>query len=594
MIAGFMVRFAIAVLVISFLVLLIFCVKKIAGKKLSPRTHYLIWFFLLIALTLPFLPGISLSYGSSFFPNLNTALSPTARSLPEEEKVVETADRGWMNNFAVSVGQERESVVYLILGLVWILGILVMGAVTIASFLRLKRLFKASLPLQDAVIRRLFEECKKEAGIKKRIEIYSSAYIKSPIVLGTFKPVVILPIQAVKEQSPEEIRYILLHELMHCRYHDIPINYWICLLRVLYWFHPLVWYALREVQNDREIACDASVLTLVGEEQVQAYGETLISYARSVSYPRFSTASAMGGSSRQISRRIKNIAAFQKESIWGHLRSRGILLLVGAAVLVFLPGLTTAASGDEVRLPVSYKVENSLATYFAGYEGSFVMYDLNQEAYTLYNEKGAIKRVSPDSTYKIYSALFALEKGVITGENSSLSWNNTKYPFDSWNQDQDLKTAMKYSVNWYFKALDEKCGLPYLKEKFEKIGYGNKDLSGGISGYWMESSLKISPLEQVELLTAFYRNDYDFNAEHIKTVQEAMFLGETEDAALYGKTGTGAVEGKNINGWFLGYIEAQDNHYFFTVNLQKGADCSGSQAADVALKILKGLGIYGN
>ncbi len=215
MIAGFIVRFAIAVLVISFLVLLILGVKKIAGKKISSRTHYLIWFFLLVALTVPFLPGISLSYGSSFFPNLNTALSPSARSLPEEEKVVETDDKDWMNNFAVSVRQEREAVAYLIVALVWIFGIMVMGTVTTASFLRLKRLFKASLPLQDAGIRRLFEECKKEAGIKKKIEIYSSAYIKSPIVLGTFKPVVILPIQAVKEQSREEIRYILLHELMH-------------------------------------------------------------------------------------------------------------------------------------------------------------------------------------------------------------------------------------------------------------------------------------------------------------------------------------------------------------------------------------------
>ncbi|MDQ7862457.1 penicillin-binding transpeptidase domain-containing protein [Peribacillus frigoritolerans] len=52
-------------------------------------------------------------------------------------------------------------------------------------------------------------------------------------------------------------------------------------------------------------------------------------------------------------------------------------------------------------------------------------------------------RISPDSTYKIYSALFALESNVISPEESKLSWDGTKQPYEAWNMDQDVYLLYK-------------------------------------------------------------------------------------------------------------------------------------------------------
>ncbi len=117
------------------------------------------------------------------------------------------------------------------------------------------------------------------------------------------------------------------------------------------------------------------------------------------------------------------------------------------------------------------------------------------------------QRVSPDSTYKIYSALAALDAGVISPGKSEIAWDQKQYPFSSWNKDQTLDSAMSSSVNWYFQTLDKKLGKTELQKTLRRIRYGNEDISGGITSFWLESSLKISPLEQVILLRDFDQTD---------------------------------------------------------------------------------------
>src|SRR5699024_6817813 len=234
---------------------------------------------------------------------------------------------------------------------------------------------------------------------------------------------------------------------------------------------------------------------------------------------------------------------------------------------------------------------SSLSTYFQGYEGCFVLYDMEADDWTIYNESLARSRVSPDSTYKIFDALFALEEGVITPEHNFLPQPDESYPFEEWNQDQTLQSAMTSSVNWYFQNLDHQMGASVLRSYLHQIGYGNESLQGDLSSYWMESSLKISPVEQVQLLASFYYNDWNFDPSHIETVKDAICLSSSSGTALYGKTGTGQINGQNINGWFVGFVESSGHPVFFASNL-RGKDAAGSAAASITLSILSDLGIY--
>ena len=158
----------------------------------------------------------------------------------------------------------------------------------------------------------------------------------------------------------------------------------------------------------------------------------------------------------------------------------------------------------------------------------------------------ATLRVAPNSTYKIYDALFGLEEEIITPENSFIAWNGETYPFEAWNADQTLQSAMNSSVNWYFESVDEQLGAANISNYIQEIGYGNENISGDFSTYWMESSLKISPIEQVELLTQLQNNNFGFAPENINAVKDSICLSSSDAGTFYGKTGTGRVDGQDV------------------------------------------------
>lgn len=154
-----------------------------------------------------------------------------------------------------------------------------MIALAIKSMHRFKTLKQSALPLQNPAIRRLFRDCLNEMNIAKNIPVYSTAFLKSPVIAGMFKPCIYLPIHLISDYKVNDIRYMLLHELQHYKYKDAFVNYIMNCVSILYWFNPIVWYALKEMRNDREIACDTSVLKMLKEDSYEDYGHTLINFA---------------------------------------------------------------------------------------------------------------------------------------------------------------------------------------------------------------------------------------------------------------------------------------------------------------------------
>ena len=342
------------------------------------------------------------------------------------------------------------------------------------------------------------------------------------------------------------------------------------------------------MQKDREIACDHSVIRTVGRERAVSYGHTLIRYAEKLHRNAFlSPLSSLGGEESVIVQRVKEIADYKAETPARRFKSFCTLSLAVILVYTASPFLTAyAAENSPYELSGRNVEEIDLSSYFHGNDGAFVLYDMTEDSYLIYNEELSTKRVSPDSTYKIYSALFALEEGIITPGSSERAWDGTEYPFDSWNQDQSLETAMQNSVNWYFQDLDAQTGYTALSSYYNRISYGNCDLTAGIGSYWAESSLKISPAEQTDLLAGLLQNKWGFNEENIQAVKNAMFIGDTPVGKLYGKTGTGSDGSQNINGWFVGFLEDNGHIYCFAANLQNGSDASGSAASEIAIDIL--------
>ena len=618
--ANFMIRFLICNVFISGIIGILLIAKRIFKNNLSSRMQYNLWFLLLGLLAVPFIPFRLIGFPQifSWLGSLRSSpASGTATAMGEAVGIHPTGSTDWMNDFALSVNSETPSIAgYTLLG-IWIVGIFAMIILVIKSSLRLRNLEKSALPLQNPEVRRLYHRCLEEMGIHRNIPVYSTAFLKSPIIVGLLKPCIYLPIHLISDYilsrsansegvcitgypngcNESDMRYMLLHELQHYKHKDAVASYLMNLSGVVYWFNPLVWYALKEMRNDREVACDTSVLKMLEEDAYEDYGNTLINFAEKVSLTPFPFAAGLGGNMEQMKRRIINIASYEKPTFMKRIKGITAFVLTAVLLIGFAPFISTyAADGshyqwDRSSENISYV---DLSTYFGEYEGSFVLYDLEDDAWSIHNMEHATLRVAPNSTYKIYDALFGLEEDIITPENSFIAWNGETYPFEAWNADQTLQSAMNSSVNWYFESVDKQLGAAAISNYIQEIGYGNENMSGDFSTYWIESSLKISPIEQVELLTRLQNNSFGFALENINAVKDAIRLSSSDAGTFYGKTGTGRVDGQDVNGWFIGYIETADNTYFFATNIGADSDATGGNATEITMSILSDMNIWGS
>ena len=596
--ADFMIRFLICNVFISGIIGILLIAKRIFKNNLSSRMQYNLWFLLLGLLVVPFIPFRLIGFPQifSWLGSLRSSLaSGTGTTIGEAVEINPTGNGNWMNDFTLSLNSETPSIAgYILLG-IWIVGILAMIILVIKSSLRLHSLKKSALPLQNKEVRKLYNRCLEEMGIHRNIPVYSTAFLKSPIIVGLLKPSIYLPIHLISDYKESDMRYMLLHELQHYKHHDAIASYLMNLAGVVYWFNPLVWYALKEMRNDREVACDTSVLKMLDEDAYEDYGNTLINFAEKVSLTPFPFAAGLGGNMKQMKRRIINIASYEKPTFMKRLKGMTAFILTAVLLLGLAPFISTyAADGnyyqwDSSSENISYV---DLSTYFEEYEGSFVLYNATTDSWQIYNQDYATARISPASTFKIYSALFGLESGIITPEQSLISWNGQNYKYDLWNADQTLESAMQNSVTWYFQALDQQTGLSSVKKYVQEIGYGNQLIEGDISSYWINSSLKISPIEQVEMLKKLYYNQFGFSPENIKAVKDSICLYSTDNGTLSGKTGTEEVNGHNTSGWFIGYIEKDNHTYFFATNIRSEKLASGSLATELTFSILSDLELW--
>ncbi len=233
--------------------------------------------------------------------------------------------------------------------------------------------------------------------------------------------------------------------------------------------------------------------------------------------------------------------------------------------------------------------------YFQGISGCVVIYDESSNTYSLYGKKKCETEVSPLSTFKIVSALAGLENNVLVNENTTMEYSGVEYPVDEWNANLTLKEAFETSCVWYFRQVIDTVGQEGIRAMLKELQYGNCDISEWngsninslpeLNGFWLESSLKISPKQQVVVLNYIFGSENNFNAEKIEELKSIMYIAELDNGCLYGKTGSGT----DGNAWFVGFMEESDSKTYFAVyleDMQNKDIVSGNKAKEIAISIL--------
>ena len=226
----------------------------------------------------------------------------------------------------------------------------------------------------------------------------------------------------------------------------------------------------------------------------------------------------------------------------------------------------------------------------AGVTGVFLAYEPHTGNFLTNDAERARTAFIPASTYKIFNSLVALETGVLADEHFTLTWDGIDRGWSEWNQDHDMRSAIKYSAVWFYQEVARRIGAERMQHHVDAAGYGNRDISGGIDQFWLEGGLRISPYEQINFLRRLYDGDLPFSPRTMDIVKDVLLFEKTETYTLRAKTGWGSRFSPQV-GWFVGYVERDPKPLFFALNLDIVEEQDAEARIAITRRILGDLGM---
>ena len=162
--------------------------------------------------------------------------------------------------------------------------------------------------------------------------------VEKPILVGFFRPAVILP---DKKYDEMKLRNILMHETTHRKRHDIFVKWLLIFAGSVHWFNPFVHFARREMNRACELACDEAVIKELDRSEMQQYGDTLIAVAAD-SIKKIPLSIAMFEDKKNLKERLRAIMKHTKYSKRAVIAASAILVTTVCVIL----GISTLYGAD--------------------------------------------------------------------------------------------------------------------------------------------------------------------------------------------------------------------------------------------------------
>jgi bla regulator protein blaR1 len=218
---------------------------------------------------------------------------------------------------------------------IWALGVVffvlrLLGGISFIYYLKSRMNFPA-----DEFWLESLQNLAKKAGLSKPIELVESALVRTPMVVGHLKPIIMFPIGIINRLSAEEVEGILAHELAHVMRNDYVVNILQSLVEALFYFHPAVWWLSSQVRNERESCCDDIAIQLCNNNSM-GYARALVTAQEMAFFPLSPSLAFSGQRKTQLSMRIHRILKNQnsKSNTMEKLITTGVLaLLIGSFAL---------------------------------------------------------------------------------------------------------------------------------------------------------------------------------------------------------------------------------------------------------------------
>lgn len=190
--------------------------------------------------------------------------------------------------------------------LVWLFGVSALSARLVLCYLSVRRLRTHTQPL-DAATNLIARRLRSIIRVSKQVEVRASLQVRDALVVGLWRPLVLVPISWLTELEAPVLEAVLAHELAHVRRHDLWVNLLQRVVETLLFYHPAVWYVSRVLRVEREKCCDELAVAATGEKVKYVEALELVARRRLAASPSM-WAAAMGGARKMnLLDRVRNV-----------------------------------------------------------------------------------------------------------------------------------------------------------------------------------------------------------------------------------------------------------------------------------------------
>lgn len=267
-----------------------------------------------------------------------------------------------------------------------------------------------------------------------------------------------------------------------------------------------------------------------------------------------------------------------------------------ASLIIFL-----GCSVSKMQSAKKVEVRTDFKKYFDACQadGSITIFDKNNQKWIVSDTTSINQETLPASTFKIINLLIALETKTIKDENEVVKWvgktDTIKYGYrPEIYHDMTVKEAFEVSAGWVYVELAKKIGKKQYHHFLKKSNYGNLNLTQSDADFWNFGSFGISPKNQVEFMRKVYdEKQLPFSKRNLEILKNVMITEQGKDYTIRAKTGWTRENGINT-GWWVGYLEKQNNVYFFATRLLQDRKNNqpnfGSCRKEITKSIMRELG----
>lgn len=145
----------------------------------------------------------------------------------------------------------------------------------------------------------------RQMGIRKKVAVWLSAMVDSPMTIGFLKPIILIPVATVNHLTTEQVETILLHELAHIKRNDYLINLFISITEIVFFFNPFSRLFIHTIKKEREHCCDDLVMQF--QYHPHTYASALLSLEKTRHQHYRLAIPALGKNSQLLLERIKRV-----------------------------------------------------------------------------------------------------------------------------------------------------------------------------------------------------------------------------------------------------------------------------------------------